>query len=144
MPQRGGRIRIGNGARVCRFVQFAVASGAELNIGSHVFIGRGVNISVAKRVVIGADTLVAGHVSIHDNNHVTADPARCIRVQGFTSEPLEIGEDCWIGTRAILLSGCGLGRRCVIGAGAVLTRKMPNYTTAVGIPAKQVQLPAAA
>lgn len=135
-PYRGGRIRIGNHVRVCRFVQFTVVAGAELNIGDDVFIGRNTVINAAKRITIGADTLIAAYVSIHDNNHATFDETRPIRTQGYTSEPMEIGSDSWIGTRATLVQGSGMGERCILGAGAVLTRKLPDCTTAAGVPAR--------
>jgi acetyltransferase-like isoleucine patch superfamily enzyme/SAM-dependent methyltransferase len=136
IPQRHGRISIGRNAHVCARVEFSVPNNAELIIGDGTFIGRGTLISAHRRVTIGADVLVAENVSIHDNNHKMGDPARPIQQQGFEAEPLEIGDDCWIGARAVLVKGAGLGRRCILGAGAVLTKRLPDHTRAAGVPAQ--------
>lgn len=47
-----------------------------------------------------------------------------------------IGEDCWVGTRAILMAHASLGRGCVVGAGAVVTKPVPPYAVVGGTPAK--------
>lgn len=47
-----------------------------------------------------------------------------------------IEEDCWIGAGAILLPGIKIGRGCVVGAGAVVTKDIPPYAVVVGIPAR--------
>jgi hypothetical protein len=136
LPQRKGRIRIGRNVHICRFVEFSVTDHAELIIEDGTFIGRGTVISAHQRVSIGANVLVAEYVSIHDNDHNTRDQNLPIRRQGFEAESLEIGDDCWIGAKATLVKGAGLGRRCVLGAGAVLTQKLPDKTVAAGVPAQ--------
>jgi acetyltransferase-like isoleucine patch superfamily enzyme len=136
IPQRKGRISIGRNVHICRFVEFSVTNHAELIIENGTFIGRGTVISAHRRVSIGANVLIAEYVSIHDNNHGTRDPNLLISRQGFEAEPLEIGDDCWIGAKATLVKGAGLGRRCVLGAGAVLTKKLPDNTAAAGVPAQ--------
>jgi acetyltransferase-like isoleucine patch superfamily enzyme len=136
IPQRNGRISLGRNVHICRFVEFSVTNHAELIIEDGTFIGRGTVISAHQRVSIGANVLVAEYVSIHDNNHNMGDQNRPIRCQGFEAEPMEVGEDCWIGAKATLVKGAGLGRRCVLGAGAVLTQKLPDNTVAAGVPAQ--------
>lgn len=50
------------------------------------------------------------------------------------------GEDeCWIGERAIIMPGVTIGKRSVIGAGAVVTKSVPQYCVAVGNPAKIIK-----
>jgi acetyltransferase-like isoleucine patch superfamily enzyme len=136
IPQRKGRISIGRNVHICRFVEFSVTNHAELIIEDGTFVGRGTVISAHRRVSIGANVLVAEYVSIHDNNHDTRDQNILIKCQGFEAEPMEVGDDCWIGAKAVLVKGAGLGRRCVLGAGAVLTQKLPDNTVAAGVPAQ--------
>jgi len=143
IPQRKGRISIGRNVHICRFVEFSVTNHAELIIEDGTFIGRGTVISAHRRVSIGANVLVAEYVSIHDNNHNTRDQNLPIRRQGFEAEPMEVGDDCWIGAKATLVKGAGLGRRCVLGAGAVLTQKLPDHTVATGVPAQPIEKKAA-
>ena len=51
-------------------------------------------------------------------------------------KPVSIGDDCWISGYAIILPGITIGQRCVIGAGAVVTRDVPDDMTVVGNPVK--------
>ncbi len=136
IPQQKGRISIGRRVHICRHVEFSVIKNAELIIEDGAFIGRGSLISVHQRVRLGARALIAEYVSIHDNNHRTFDHTLPIQFQAFESESLEIGEDCWLGAKATLVKGSGMGSRCVLGAGAVLTKKMPDHTVALGVPAR--------
>lgn len=137
IPQRGGTIRIGRNVRICRFVEFSVGRGADLEIGDGAFVGRGVVLSAQRRIRIGAHSLLAEYVCLHDNDHVWADPVAAVGDQGFTAESLEIGADCWLGAHCVMVKGSGLGNRCIVGAGAVVTRRIADGTFAVGVPARE-------
>ncbi|HOA81763.1 MAG TPA: DapH/DapD/GlmU-related protein, partial [Defluviitaleaceae bacterium] len=52
------------------------------------------------------------------------------------AQEIVIEDDAWIGAGAIILPGVRIGRGAVIGAGAVVTRDIPEYSIAVGVPAK--------
>jgi acetyltransferase-like isoleucine patch superfamily enzyme len=54
-------------------------------------------------------------------------------------DPIQIKEGSWIGTGAIILPGTTIGRYCVIGAGSVVTRDIPDFTLALGLPAVPVK-----
>jgi acetyltransferase-like isoleucine patch superfamily enzyme len=135
IPQKGGKIVSGDDVRICRLVEFSVPPGGQLVVEDGVFIGRGVMMSVQSRVGIGRNTMVAEFVSIHDNDHIFSDPDLAIERQGFVSEPLEVGANCWIGAKAVLLRRSGMGNHCVLGAGAVLTKRLPSGIKAAGVPA---------
>jgi acetyltransferase-like isoleucine patch superfamily enzyme len=138
IPQRGGRVIIGDYVTICRRVEFSVPNGGELFLGDNVFIGPGVIISAHKMVEIGADSLIGEYVSIHDNNHITARLDLPIAGQGFTTEAIHLGKNCWVGAHSVLVQGSGLSDGCILGAGAVLVGKIPTSATVVGVPAKAV------
>lgn len=69
-------------------------------------------------------------------NHVFADPDTPIRLQGETASGIRIGRDVWIGTSVKVLDGVEIGDGCVVGAGSVVTKSLPPYCVAVGVPAK--------
>lgn len=139
IPQRGGSIFIGDKVCVSRFVEFTVTRGAKLQIEDGTFIGRGAVISAHNCISIEDNVLLAEYVSIHDNNHQLDNPDIPVNRQGFVSAELIIGAGSWIGAQATLVKGCGLGRRCVVGAGAVVTKSFPDSQTIVGIPARALQ-----
>ena len=138
IPQKGGKIIIGEQAHLCRLVEFSVPPGGELIVGEKVFIGRGVVISAHCHVAIGRHTLLGEFVSIHDNDHRLDQAGLPVAERGFVVGKLEIGSNCWIGAKAVLVRGSGMQENCVLGAGAVLTGELPAGTTAVGVPAKPV------
>mgnify|MGYP000091352893 CR=1 FL=1 len=68
------------------------------------------------------------------------NPEKLIRRQGaLPVNPVEIGDDVWIGTRVIVLPGVKLGAGCVIGAGSVVTRDIPPLAVAAGNPARVIR-----
>ena len=53
--------------------------------------------------------------------------------------PVTIGNDCWIGRRAIIMPGVKIGDGCVIGANSVVSKDIPPYSVAAGVPARVIK-----
>ena len=114
-----------------------LAGGQEclLQIGPGSRIGRFNHIYATRRVVLGAKVLTANNVYISDNLHGWRDPHTPILDQPVQQNGVvEIGEGSWLGHNACVL-GARIGRHCVIGANAVVTRDIPDHCVAVGVPA---------
>jgi len=112
--------------------------GAELVVGDEVGVSGG-SICAARRVKIGARCLLGANVTIADtdfhalapaNRRYASDPAQ------IGSEPIEIGENVFIGANATILKGVTIGRNAVIGAGSVVTRDVPAHAIVAGCPAR--------
>jgi len=90
-------------------------------------------------VTLEDDVLVASHVSIANGGrqHGIQRLDVPVREQPGQWPRITIGRDTWIGERAVVLAD--VGKHCVIGAGAVVTRPIPDYGIAVGVPAKVVR-----
>jgi acetyltransferase-like isoleucine patch superfamily enzyme len=62
-----------------------------------------------------------------------------IKDQGIVKTPVRIGPDCWLGVKTSVLRGTRIGRGCVLGAHAVARGDIPDYSIAVGAPARVVR-----
>lgn len=94
-------------------------------------------ISAARSVTLGREVLVARGVHIGDHNHAFTDPSRPARRQGIAdAAPVVIEDGAWLGHNVTVTAGVSIGRGAVIAAGAVVTRDVPPYSLAVGIPAR--------
>jgi acetyltransferase-like isoleucine patch superfamily enzyme len=101
--------------------------------------GRFVSIgaySIVGTVTLGDHVLIGSRVSITSgrNQHNVADLTKNITDDDTTFERVHIGSNTWIGEGAIVMAD--VGKRCVIGAGSVVSRAIPDGTTAVGNPAR--------
>ena len=111
------KVRIGSYSTInrnCRFLpSFGIQKGT-ISIGSHVAVATGVCF------------LAAGH----DYTDLGLPD---------TAGPITVGDYAWIGANATVLQGVSIGEGAVIGAGAVVTRDIPPWTIAVGVPAKVIK-----
>jgi acetyltransferase-like isoleucine patch superfamily enzyme len=125
-------VRIGAGC----FIQRGVGASSEvgsggLQIADDVQINRDVYLDMTGGLVIGRGTLISEGVVIYTHDH-GRDP-RSVPVPW----PKVIGENVWIGARALILPGCGtIGDGVIIGAGAVVTRDVPAGAVMAGNPAR--------
>ena len=110
----------------------------HIEIGESTYIGSYTCLAGPGAIKIGKNCLIASHSGIYANNHNFADPTLTIVEQGITCKGIAIGDDCWLGTGVKVLDGVTIGNGCVIGAGAVVTKDIPSYSVAVGVPAKVV------
>ena len=113
--------------------------GGLIAIGENVFLGPYTVIYGHGGVTIGKDTLIAMHCRILSSNHTVPDKNTQIRSQPDILLPTTIGKDVWLGAGATILGGVTVGDGCIVGAGAVVTKDLPPYSVAVGIPAKVVR-----
>ncbi|MGP8321299.1 MAG: acyltransferase [Methanosarcinaceae archaeon] len=90
-------------------------------------------------VTIGNDVIIGPFVIIHSANHKFDRLDIPIQKQGCEKLSVNIEDDVWIGANAIILPGVTIGRGSVIGAGAVITRDIPPYSVAAGVPAKVIR-----
>ncbi|MGK0271159.1 MAG: acetyltransferase-like isoleucine patch superfamily enzyme [Cocleimonas sp.] len=134
IPQKNGVITIKGKSRICRNVELSVPEGGDLLL-DNVYVGPSVTISCHERINIGSNTLIAGGVSIFDNNHKFLDTESLINAQGFESKPIEIGSDVWIGANSIITAGILIGNHSIIGAGSIVTKDVPEWAIVAGNPA---------
>jgi acetyltransferase-like isoleucine patch superfamily enzyme len=139
-----GGIHIGAGTSLMHGVIFHVFNYRDLPqagiwVGKQCFFGEYTCIRGQGGVRIGDGVYTGTQVQIAAVNHVFSDPERFIKDQGITAEGITIEDDVWLGSNAVVVDGVTIGKGSVIGAGAVVTRSLPPYSIAVGVPAKVVK-----
>jgi maltose O-acetyltransferase len=136
-------------ATLCRFIfkkcgkNIIIERGAyfgyDVEIGDYSSIGTNARLDGAANIVIGNHVMMAPDVVIVTANHKHDDITRPMMGQGFERAPVIIGDDVWIGTRAIILPGVKIGRSSIIGAGAVVAKDVAPFSIVVGNPATLVK-----
>ncbi len=110
-----------------------------LKIGRGVSIGNFCHISCVSSILIEDKVLIADKVTIADSSHQYTNIKVPIIEQSFCFlRKVIIGEGSWVADNCSIL-GAKIGKHCVIGAGSVVTKDIPDYSVAVGNPAKVVK-----
>ncbi len=132
------KISIGYRVGLLKGVNIVGLENTTVEIGDRTFINVDVWINGPGHIKIGEDCLLAPRVSLIAVNHIFSDLKRPINIQGHTAKGITIEDDCWLGFGVTVVDGVTVGKGSVIGAGAVVTKDIPPYSIAVGVPAKVV------
>ena len=135
----GAVLKIGNNVVIqdYTFVQLTKPN-PRVIIGNDVVIGRHNMITAKGNITIGSYTRTGAFVQILDQGH-GFEKNKLIMNQDAIIEDTTIGEDCWIGTGTKILKGVKIGNGAVIGANSVVTKDIPDYGIAGGVPTKIIK-----
>lgn len=112
---------------------------ARLIIGKRTRIGLYSHIVSTRRVVIGNNVEISPRVYISDNIHGYYDiEIPCRDQQIIQKKDVFIGDDSWLGENVCVI-GAIIGKHCIIGANSVVTHDIPDYSVAVGAPARVIK-----
>lgn len=99
-------------------------------------IGPNTTISSVTGVSIGQSALIAANCYIGGARYMSKRIDLCMMDQGtYSKGPVVIENDVWLGAGVIVLDGVRIGKGCIVGAGAVVTKNLPDHAIAVGVPA---------
>jgi maltose O-acetyltransferase len=110
-----------------------ISGWGRIRVGDRVFINSGVVLFSAKSVTIGNDVALANEAYLMDTD------SHGVEGRPVKEAPIVIGDGTWIGARAIILPGVTIGRRCLVAAGSVVSRDVPDDTLVAGNPARPVR-----
>ena len=110
-----------------------------VRIGDRCLIGRGSGIVGHLGIDIGNDVWTGHHVYITDQNHGYERVDIPISMQTQPEKMVVIGDGSWIGAGSVILPGSHIGKHVAIGANSVVNGVIPDYSVAVGTPARVVK-----
>lgn len=133
-----GRVAMGSGALLKAGSQIRANASRNgcVQIGEHFSLGFGSILFGAGGITIGNKVRIGPHASVITSSKRFDDPSIPIYDQGAVLEPVTIADGVWIGAHAVLLMGVHVGEGAVIGAGAVVTKDVPEFAIVGGVPAR--------
>ncbi|RII27938.1 MAG: acetyltransferase [Geobacter sp.] len=137
-------LAIGNNVSIGAFSRLIISTsynnpGKYIRIGNNVGLGEFAYLGGGGGLEIGDGCIIGQYLSCHPENHIYDDPDVEIRFQGTTRKGIKIGRNCWIGSKVTVLDAVTIGDGCVIAAGSVVTKDMPENSIIAGVPAKVIK-----
>lgn len=111
----------------------------NIKIGKYSSIGERTTIGSSELIEIGKFVQIASNCSIRNTDHKFEDLTKPIAQQGIVTKKVIIEDDVWIGNGVTITKGVKIGKGSVIGANSVVTKDIPEYSVAVGVPAKVIR-----
>ena len=135
-------IKIGHNTTILtnsRLSVYGNSNDINIQIGNDCYIAFGFSAlaSSQAKIIIGDNVLFASNVLVTNENHgINPELDIPYMSQPSSAKNVYIGNGCWIGEQVCILSGVSIGEKCIIGAGSVVTKSIPDYCIAAGNPAK--------
>ena len=111
--------------------------GNGLKIGRNVFVNYNCTMLDGGLITLEDNVKVGPNCQLYTPPHPVDHVLRRKTVE--TAYPVTIGEDTWLGGGVIVCPGVTIGKRCIIGAGSVVTKDIPDDCVAVGTPARVIK-----
>ena len=132
-------VKIGKNLKTLPITTIENPSG--ISIGNNVWMSKNVALYASNGIKIGNDVTIAKDVSLISGDHAFSQKNVNINKQGMRKGdlPIIIGDDVWIGEKAIILKSVNIGNGWVVGAGSVVTKDALPYTVIAGNPATVIK-----
>lgn len=114
-----------------------IEGAALVSVGDSVSLNPFTHIWGWGGVAIGDRTMIAAHVAITSQTH---DPDSVRMDESEVALPVNIANDVWIGSHAVIMPGVAIGEHAVVAAGAVVRENVPAYAIVAGVPARIVRI----
>jgi len=136
-----GNLTLGDGASVesgCTLL----CPGAPLRLGRRCYLNKNVRLGSAgdAPLSLGDNVMVGPNVVMDTSRHNDARTDVPMKDQGLAYAPILVGDDVWIGANVVITCGVTVGRGSIVGAGAVVTRDVPEFAVVGGVPARLIRM----
>ncbi len=140
----GNSVKIGKNfgiSRDCEIYCQDPENGSQITFGDRVKLNSGViiNADSGGKIIIGNDVLIAHNVIMRASNHRFDKNDVPILDQGHTPGTIILEDDVWLGAGVLVMPDVKIRKGAIIGAGAVVTKDIPEYSIAVGVPARVIK-----
>lgn len=123
--------------KTCIEPPFTVDYGCNISVGKRFYANFNLTVVDCGIVTFGDRVMLGPNVSILAATHETDVRSRWDDIE--YALPITVGDDCWIGGNVVILPGVTIGKGCTIAAGAVVSRDIPDWSVAMGVPARVVK-----
>lgn len=111
----------------------------RITLGSYIYVGPRAYINGLGGVEIMSGTIIGPNITIHSANHNYYNSKYIPYDETFSFKKVLISENVWIGSHVIIVPGTEIGEGCIIGAGSVVSGKIPALSVVVGNPCKIIK-----
>jgi len=109
---------IGNKVNLKNYINFVVAQNAKIILEDNVFMNNYCSVNALEKIEIGENTLLGEGVKLYDHNHEYSQNK--VEHRKFSTAPIKIGKNCWLGSNVTVLKGVTIGDNAIIGSGCLI------------------------
>lgn len=130
LPHQNYTITLGQNVHFKKYCHLLVFTNGQLTIGADVFFNNYCSVNCLNSITIGDNTIFGEGVKIYDHNHQHAyiNGMLTVNKAAFTTAPVVIGANCWIGSNVTILKGAIIGNNSIIGANNLVYTSVPANT----------------
>ena len=142
-PQAEGKVELADNVHIYRWSVIELGDGeGSLKIGSNTYLQSGCILNpFVGNIIIGANCMIAARCSFMPYRHEFEDTTILMREQAVvTKGDIIIEDDVWLGVNVAVMDGVTIGKGAIVGAGAVVTKDIPPYAIAGGVPARVIRM----
>jgi acetyltransferase-like isoleucine patch superfamily enzyme len=136
---QNSKLTIADNCRVDRGVRILSTNSSHIEISFGVRIGLYSVFNGGDSIFIGKNTLISGFVYLQTSMHNYFEQGKNIQEQGYTHKKIILGEDCWIGTHAVIFPGVNLKNKVIVGSSSVVNKSFEENSIIAGSPAKIIK-----
>lgn len=125
--RKGGRITLGKCAHLGDGTLVRVTQNAEFKMGENSGFNSYCVVTCRDKIDIGNNVIFGPFVTIHDHDHIFGTEKN-INEEGYTTSPIVIEDNVWVGANVTILKGVHIGKGAVIAAGTLINKDIPPHT----------------